>query len=412
MLDQRSDVLKWTGRKRVRVKLLLVLGGLIAGLLIAEVALRIIGYSYPIFYTTDRHLALVLRPGVEGWYRKENETYVRINSDGLRDREHSKVKPANTLRIAVIGDSYAEALQVPLERAFWAVMEQRLQECEAFAGKRVEAINFGVSGYGTAQELLTLRRRVWDYSPDIVLLAFFSGNDISDNSRALKKTDIPYFVYREGRLVLDDSFQDSPHFRFRRSALNEFGRWIRDKLRVIQVVHEAHYGFKAYLAARKAQKDQERSGQAPAGPPQGEELGTDILIYREPADSVWQEAWRITEGLIVLMRDEVRERGAKFLVVNLSNGIQVHPDASGRQAFMKRLGINDLFYPERRIKDLGEREGIAVLNLAPALQSYAEQNRVFLHGFGSDIGNGHWNELGHRVAGEMIARKVCEGMAR
>ncbi len=50
------------------------------------------------------------------------------------------------------------------------------------------------------------------------------------------------------------------------------------------------------------------------------------------------------------------------------------------------------------------------MNLAPLLQTYAEQNNVYLHGFGSDIGNGHWNQLGHRVAGEIIAQKLCEGI--
>ena len=46
--------------------------------------------------------------------------------------------------------------------------------------------------------------------------------------------------------------------------------------------------------------------------------------------------------------------------------------------------------------------------LAPELQAYADKNKVFLHGFGANIGNGHWNQLGHRVAGEMIAQKLCD----
>jgi len=71
---------------------------------------------------------------------------------------------------------------VPVENTFWAVMEDRLKGCNAFAGKQIEVLNFGVSGYGTAQELLSLRQDVWDYQPDMVLLAVTTGNDISDNS--------------------------------------------------------------------------------------------------------------------------------------------------------------------------------------------------------------------------------------
>ena len=122
-----------------------------SGLLLAEVALRAAGYSFPEFYATDERRGFALRPGAAGWYRKEGAAYVRVNSDGLRDREHAREKPPDTFRVAVVGDSYAEALQVEQEAAFWAVMERRLQACAAqFAGgRRVEVINFGVSGYGT-----------------------------------------------------------------------------------------------------------------------------------------------------------------------------------------------------------------------------------------------------------------------
>ena len=56
-----------------------------------------------------------------------------------------------------------------------------------------------MSNYGTAQELLTLRQCVWRYDPDLVLLAFFTGNDVWDNSRALKNDpEVPYFSLEDG----------------------------------------------------------------------------------------------------------------------------------------------------------------------------------------------------------------------
>ncbi|MEA2173214.1 MAG: hypothetical protein QOD00_806 [Blastocatellia bacterium] len=412
---------------RRSVKIALILFGLFIGFAIAEAGLRIIGYTYPVFYTTDHARGYALRPGMAGWYRKENDVYVRINSDGLRDREHSRTKNADTLRIALLGDSYAEALQVPQEDAFWEVMRRKLESCGALTGgRKVEVINFGVSGYGTAQELITLREKVWDYSPDIVMLAVTTNNDISDNLRALKKTDeIPYFVFADGHLALDDSFLQTRSFRLRESALSRLGAWIRDSSRVIQAFHQAHHAFKNYLASRRARNEkpapapspaeaqaqpqtQSQTQNAPGDAAADEELGTDNLIYREPKDAVWNDAWRVSEALLTQMRDEIRNHGAKFVVVTLSNGIQVFPEPHGRQAFMQRLGVEDLFYPERRISSLGERESIPVITLAPALQTYAEQHKVFLHGFGKELGNGHWNTLGHKVAGEMLADKLCE----
>jgi len=197
MAEQKSNnkALNGSGKSRLRKlfgKLLLIPAGVFGGLPLCEIVLRIVGYAPPNFYIHDPVVGVALCPNAEGWWTKEGRDYVRINSQGLRDCEHTKAKPENAVRIAVLGDSYAEALQLPMEKAFWAIMEASLRECGSLPGQNVEVINFGVSGYGTAQELLILRQKVWDYSPDIVLLAITSLNDITDDSRALKQSnDVP-----------------------------------------------------------------------------------------------------------------------------------------------------------------------------------------------------------------------------
>lgn len=411
-------------RPSLRVKLAVVASSLAVGLLIFEVFLRAIGFTYPVFYEPDTSRGYALKPDMEGWYRKEGEAFVRINSDGLRDGEHTKAKPPETFRIAVVGDSYAEAFQVAQDKAFWSVMGPRLQDCPALRGRRVEVINFGVSGYGTAQELITLRERVWEYSPDVVLLAVTTNNDVLDNSRALKLTDeIPYFTLRDGQLVLDNSFRDARSFQLRDSALNRLGRWLRDRLRFVQAVHLAQVALKSRLDAwrhRSDAKDKQKgaSPQQPAtttnvqqqGSPT-DEPGAANVIYREPPDETWRAAWAVTEKLVATMNAEVRGRGARFYLVTLSNGIQVYPDAAARKAFADRLGVEDLFYPERRFRALGEREGFPVLNLAPELQRLADERKVFLHGFGRELGNGHWNEDGHAAAGDILSRNLCDWLA-
>jgi hypothetical protein len=420
-----ESVSEKAGGPRLRVKLAVVALSVVVGLLVFELFLRAVGFTYPVFYQPDAARGYALRPGMQGWYRKEGEAYVRVNSEGLRDREHAKAKPPGTLRVALLGDSYAEALQVGQEKAFWSVVERRLQDCPQCAGRKVEVINFGVSGYGTAQELLTLREKVWEYAPDVVLLAVTTNNDVLDNSRALKATDeIPYFVLRGEALVLDNSFRDTASFRLRDSALNRLGRWLREHLRFVQAIHQAHAALKAKLdayrerRAKTLQDERETKTEGHTGAPTPkqqdaptDELGAANVIYREPADEVWREAWRVTEKLLTTMHAEVEGHGAKFYVVTLSNGIQVYPDPDARQAFARRLGVSDLFYPERRIRALGEREGFPVFNLAPDLQNYADQNKVFLHGFGPQVGNGHWNETGHAVAGELLAQRLCEWLA-
>ena len=383
-------------------KLLLIAVALSFAFLIAEGFLRLVGYSSANFYRRDQILGATLRPGAHGWWTREGRDYIRINSDGLRDREHSINKPPNTFRIAVLGDSYAEALQLPMQQAFWSIMESRLRGCAAMSNQNVEVINFGVSGYGTAQELLTLRQRVWKYDPDVVLLTVTTGNDISDDSRQLKGADdLPYFVLSDGKLILDDSFRNNRRVRWHASTAGHVWDWTIDRSLALQAMRE---GLNAISARYQASRDQ-KAGKI-------DQVGLFNQVYHEPTDPIWTNAWQVTEALIVEMSREVHNRGAQFVVVTLSSPVQVHPDPKLRADFMQREGISDLFYPDRRIQSLCDREGIPILVLAPVLQAYAEQHRVFLHGFDQNVGGGHWNQQGHAVAGELISSWLCTRLSR
>lgn len=374
--------------------------------------MRVVGYSAPLFYAPDYSRGVVLRPNVAGTYQREGRTYVAINSAGLRDREHSIAKPANTIRIALLGDSYCEGLQVPVEQTFWWLLQQKLESCDQFAGKHIEIINFGVSGYGTGQELITLQQKVWQYSPDIVMLLMTTNNDISDNMRSLKKTDeIPYFYYRADELVVDNSFRDSSAFRWHSSTLNRTGVWFRDNLRTIQLLYEVHLLIKTKLDERRARNQTPAPAPAQVAKQPAPEITVENMIYFEPRDPVWNEAWHVTEGLLKEIHNEVDQKGAKFLLVVGSNPIQVHPDRAVRERFQSYVGTDNLFYPNLRLEQLANREQIDFLDLAQPMQRYADEKKVFLHGFGKEIGNGHWNADGHREAAELIERKMCSDAA-
>src|SRR3954447_12938832 len=192
--------------RRIGAKLLVVLSGLLFGCVVAEIGLRIIGYSYPIFYETEPVRGYTPIPELEGWSWPENKVFMKYSRAGFRDIDHEKQKPAGTVRIAVIGDSFTEARQVPMDAAYTNVIQRQLSNSPALAGKQVEVLNFGVGGYGTVEELLLLRQKVWDYSPDIVLLAFCTYNDVTDNYRPFKNAaELPYFRIENGTLVYDNS---------------------------------------------------------------------------------------------------------------------------------------------------------------------------------------------------------------
>src|SRR5215831_18729774 len=150
------------------------------------------------------------------------------------------------------------------------------------------------------------------------------------------------------------------------------------------------------------------SGSKPTAQIAGHEPGLDDEIYGPPRDGQWRDAWTVTEDVISALSREVKAQGARLVVVTLSTPIQVYPDTAYREAYLRSVGGTDLFYPEHRLDALGARAGFVVLNLAPSLQTYADQHHSFLHGFpNTQAGKGHWNELGHRLAGELIAERLC-----
>jgi hypothetical protein len=380
--------------KRAALRIALVLFGLIAGLLMGELVLRAYGISYALYSIPDPHAGWRLQPGFSYWHSKEGAAQVQVNRYGFRDVDHSIAKPSGTYRIAVLGDSFTEAAQVPAELAFWSRLAEELRGCDSFAGRRIEVLNFGVSGYGTAQQLQVLRHHVWQFQPDLVLLAFFSGNDLRNNSPQLESEKVrPFFRLQDGALVLDDSFRQHPDYR---KAESKWTRWkvaIINGSRILQLVNEW--------------KTRRTAGARALSGVEGRELGVDELCFVEPRTTDWVETWNVTERLITEMSRECTSRGVPFWVATVTSGIQVHPLPPERAAFQDRLGITDLFYAERRIQELGAREGFPVVMLGPVMQRIAESAGVYWHGFANTaIGVGHWNAGGHGMAGHLIAQAI------
>jgi hypothetical protein len=372
----------------------LMVVGVVAALFVAEVVLRVLGVTYPLFMQADYYTGWSHLPGASGWWNPQS--YVRINSQGLRDWDHSMRKPANTFRVAIVGDSYAEAFQVPLEQAFWSVMPKQMTSCQALHGRKVEVINFGVGNYGTAQELITLRRRVWKYSPDLVVLEFYPGNDVSDNSDKLSsdaQLPKPFFHLENGKLVADNSFRNTPTLKFRLSFEGSLLYALLRYSRVAQVLRRL--------------KNVNRAGKVPLVRVTGSSVMPtwEIEDLNPPASHTLSEGWRLTEQLIQTFGETVTHHQASFLLFIASDGLQVYPDPITRAEFQRKIGLADPFYANRRIEALAARNGFEVLDLGEPFLAYGQALHVFLH---LCKGFGHWNAEGHRLAGQLLAGKLCQ----
>jgi len=383
--------------------------------LLMELALRALGFSRAVFYEPDSLIGWSGRPGAHGVYLDEGSAEVRISSAGVRDREHSIVKPGDVWRVAVLGDSYTEALQVAEDKRFTSVIERLLSECDAGGGRRVEVLNFGISGFGTAQEYLLLRGRVLRYAPDVVVLAFLPGNDITDNVRFLDPSlaSRPYVTLNgSGQIAWDRSFESTGSFRIKSSIIYRALLSASDFSRVVQAAFLVRDIWRNKRSV-EAQWEQRQQGQ----PANAHELGLSAGVYAPPRTPQWQQAWNIAERLIAEMRSLTAQSATRFLLVTLSSAVQVDPDLKRSSEAAESYGVTDLFYADDRLHAFAAQRGIEVLSLARPLAEYARRNKVFLHGFpgktrtlGMNMnapGSGHWNERGHQAAGELIARYLC-----
>ena len=368
------------------LRFLTYFASLVVGLVCAEGLLRVMGNRFATsFYVIDADLGWALRPNAEGDSVEESVVRVKINAAGMRDdREHALDKPAGVYRIAILGDSFAEAMQVPLQQTFSKLMEK-----DTCRGRAVEVLNFGVQGYGTAQELLTWRLRTSKYSPDAVVLLFYTGNDIYNNHQMLNPTNAdaaPYFVIDNGSLRLQPALA-------RGSAMREMWASAVKYSKLAQMATDAFYKFRRRTTGADDQRNRAQFG----------ENYMDRLIYSPPAHAAMREAWDVTEATLPLVRNEVVKTGARFHLAIASSGIQVHPDAGMRKEFLLFVNGSDLYYAEHRVAAAARKAGIDVSILG---EQMLLSNTLF-HGFTGALGKGHWNEKGHAFVASSLRATLC-----
>jgi hypothetical protein len=236
-----------------------------------------------------------------------------------------------------------------------------------------------------------------------VILAMYLGNAVLNSSRTLSTSSVPgvpFFTLRDGMLV-----RDAPPvgINAQRKALRDRLADIENASRLILMSKEALLATKDKLSAWRAEHPNGATPTIPRG-----YMGT--WPYLPPTHPSMREAWKVSEKLIEAIRDEAVTHGAEFWIVTLDMPMQVHPDPNAREEFRRRIGAADLFYPDKRIAELASRESIPIVEMAPDLQRYAETHHVYLHGFfNTPLNTGHWNETGNRVAGELLASRLCEG---
>jgi hypothetical protein len=154
---------------------------LLVSLILVEVGLRIVNpWGMDFFHWLPYHMQGMIDHPQLGYVHPRSVSYrlghnpVRLNAQGLRDREIPYEKPDGEKRILLLGDSVTFGWGVSQGESFGDQMEPLL---ESSSGRRWEVINAGVNGYNTEQEAIYFRIEGLRYEPDIVIVTYLE-NDI------------------------------------------------------------------------------------------------------------------------------------------------------------------------------------------------------------------------------------------
>ena len=283
--------------------------------------------------------------------REEFSVPITYNAFGMRDRSRALEKPPGALRIALIGDSFAEGKEVPLDSTVAQCLERRLSA--AFPEQPVEVLNFGVAGFGTAASTVRFETLATRFQPDLAIYLFVH-NDPSDNVGR----DARLYTVTDSRMEFR-TYRLGPGRRVARSVID----WVKQHLHSYRFVR---FRIDRALAGRRARRSG-ADGEALADAANGGGSAPD------------ERAWMMTRLAIERLQESVRASGATLVVA---------------QATTTGASMTS------RISAICEQAGIPFIDLVPALA--ADPGPVTLET------DGHWCARGHDVAAATLAPAVAQ----
>jgi hypothetical protein len=251
--------------RRLRVVLILLMN-VLAVLALSEPLLRVFDFPQLRLASSDRRHGYRYDPDL-GWIGPANTVThmnasrpitLRHNSLGLRDVEPV---PSTGPTILFLGDSFVYGIDVEAEERFTERLRSDLP------GTRI--VNAGIAGYGTDQEYVLLQRLWPRVEPSVVVLIFCVDNDRGDNS-----SNYRYFSFKPYLTNVDGRWQFRGYPIPVAPQLSFYNNWFALHFASVRL---AIFGYSS---------------------------------IRNPEVSVPDP----TEQLLLMMRDLVEARGAKFLV--------------------------------------------------------------------------------------------------
>lgn len=325
------------------------------------------------------------------------------NEVGFLDRPLPPIsKPAGSCRVAIIGDSFVEAAQVPIREKVQVELQKRLEAQRN--GRPVETMAFGFSGTGQLNQLGYLETFVRPRKPDVIVLVFVS-NDFANNSALLEAIRVgwhpahaPRTFARERERQIELQPIDPNWLRHRLPAaaderprlhvwlhrVSRFYRWLYAKLTLQYPAVAAWIGREPTEGSRTAARIAALSKVAPEQAklldgwnPESAPTIDGMFNTPDPLPPAFAQALRFTGYAFDVYRERAKADGAEVIV----------------------LGSHELSDAiETRVRELlaARRMTYVSLRAHVAAKGHAASDAQWRH-------DGHWNPRGHAWAAEALA---------
>lgn len=186
----------------------LILLSLITFFIFYEAILRITEIAIPSFVYDDKDFGRTFKPNSDVIFKGAEGFYMgRVNEYGYLGKSYPIEKASKVLRIAILGDSYIEGMQL-FERHHF---KEKLEKClsDKFNIK-VEILNFGIGGIDFRDMYFNYTHKAKKFQSDIVMFYVKKSNLLNK-----EKFPSPEYFVENDSLKLDYSFLKSPESEMR-----------------------------------------------------------------------------------------------------------------------------------------------------------------------------------------------------
>ena len=368
--------------------------GLVIPLVALEIGLRVLYPDVPII-RRDERLGSLARPNLD--VRKTfggHERVVRVttNAFGLRGAELPTGRTPGVRRVVALGDSFTFGDAVEAEEAWPARLETRLNRGPVPG--RWQVVNAGIPGHGTGQQLLLSRMLEERLRPDVVVLGFTVVNDLLDNlcieeASYTPKSGVPCFVLdHEGLRLIPPATAvgpPAPRARFR------FADFLAGEARRLTLGHPGLLALAGW------------SGMAVDLPYVPATIASWYdRRYAEPG-------WRLTQRLLIELRDDLDARGVPLVLLVIPAAVQV--DAA-LQSTLRALGrrhaavqdfLAEPLRPQQLVAEFCRGAALDCVDALPELLELAERGTRTYYSI-----DNHWTPAAHARAADLVAHRLAD----